>query len=203
MTTFFVCFMSVFIALDVLGNLPLYLSITKDMENEERVRIVNTALLVAFGVAVVFMLIGKQIFFHFGILLSDFRIAGGLILLLLGLHEIAGSGHSVARPARSSGIVPLAVPLISGPAVITTILLQVDQTGIFIMSSCLILNYAFAWLVLRKSDLLTRYLGQNGSMIAAKLAALLLVAMAVSMIRMGLFESFSELIKSNATGHKI
>ncbi|MBC7690389.1 MAG: MarC family protein [Methylotenera sp.] len=193
---FLVSFMAILVAMDIIGTVPLYLGMTRGMEPKERNRVVNTSMLVAFVVAIVFVFLGREIFRHLGIQVFDFKIAGGLVLLLVSLADLAGGPAAVHREASgSTGIVPLAVPLITGPGVLTTLILQVSTVGYFITLAALVTNYAFAWILLRKSENVTRVIGQDGTVVLSKIAALLLAAIAVSMMRSGIFEALSDWMK--------
>ena len=192
-------FTSLFVALDIIGVIPMYLSQTRDLDQPERKRIVNVSMLVAFGLAIAFMFLGRALFRHLGISISDFKIAGGLILLLISLADLLGGPESHQKSSGSTGVVPLAVPLITGPAILTTLVLHVDTYGHVITLASLITNFVIAWTLLRNSHLVTRYLGKDGTVVLSKIAALLLVAISVSMIRSGVFElltAFQSLPKS-------
>ncbi len=188
MSSFLISFTALFVALDIIGILPLFLSLTQMLGNEERKRIVNTSMGVALILAIVFTFAGRAIFHHLGISIPDFKIAGGLILLLISLADLLGGPDSHQRSSGSTGIVPLAVPLITGPAILTTLILQVDVNGYLITLASLILNYAIAWIVLKNGHQVARVLGKDGTVVLSKIAALLLVAISVSMIRSGVFE---------------
>lgn len=187
--SFLLSFTAVFVALDIIGGIPMYLSMTKGLEVPERNRVVDTSMLVALIVAVVFTFVGKSLFGHLGIQLYDFRIAGGLILLLISLADLLGSPESEKRSSGSTGIVPLAVPLITGPGVLTTLLLQVSEQGYIVTLGALFLNYAIAWVMLRRCDLIQKLMGRDGTVVLSKIACLLLAAISVAMIRLGVFEA--------------
>jgi multiple antibiotic resistance protein len=147
---------------------------------------------VALLVALIFIAVGRSLFRHLGIGFMDFKIAGGLVLLLISLADLLGGPESHRKASGSTGIVPLAVPLITGPGVLTTLILQVGTAGYPVTLLALFLNYAFAWLVLRKSETVTRLVGKDGTVVLSKIAALLLAAIAIAMIRTGIFESVAE-----------
>lgn len=189
LTSFLPSFIAVFVALDIIGAIPIYLAMTRTLTPEARARIVNTSMGVAFLVAAIFIFIGKSLFYELGIQIYDFRIAGGVILLLISLADLLGSPESEKRASGSTGIVPLAVPLISGPGVLTTLLLQVSEQGYVLTLITLILNYGIAWYLLRRCDVIQRLMGRDGSVVLSKIAALLLAAIAVAMIRSGVFEA--------------
>lgn len=184
-------FTAIFVALDIVGALPMYLSMTHEMEENERRKIVDLSMLVAFLVALFFAFLGSQLFQSLGIALFDFKIAGGLVLLLLSLADLAGGPETVKqKPAfGSTGIVPLAVPLITGPGVLTQVVLQVGTNGYAITLAALVLNYVLAWLLLRYSAMVTRLIGKEGTVVISKIGALLLAAIAVAMMRSGIFEA--------------
>lgn len=182
-------FVAIFVALDVVGMLPLYLGMTHAMPKRARDRVTDVSMLVALIVAVVFAFVGEALFRSLGITLFDFKIAGGIVLLLLSLADLASKSEAETRASGSTGIVPLAVPLITGPAVLTTLVLQVSSVGYLIALCALAVNYALAWLLLRKSDRVTRVIGKDGATVISKIAALLLAAISVSMIRSGVFEA--------------
>ncbi|MBC7398074.1 MAG: MarC family protein [Bdellovibrionales bacterium] len=195
--SFMLSFTAVFVALDIIGAIPIYLSMTRDLTVEARDRVVNTSMLVALVVATIFVFIGKSLFGHLGINLYDFKIAGGLILLLISLADLLSGPEAQDRGSGSTGIVPLAVPLITGPGVLTTLVLQVADQGYWITLAALLSNYLIAWVLLRKCDLIKRMIGKDGTVVLSKIAALLLAALAVAMIRSGVFEAISSNLHSH------
>jgi multiple antibiotic resistance protein len=148
-------------------------------------------MLVASVVAILFMVGGRALFKYLGIQLSDFKIAGGIVLLLISLADLLGGPESIQKSSGSTGVVPLAVPLISGPAVLTALTIQVESSGYPITILAMMLNYAFAWFVLIQGERIERLIGRDGTVVVSKIAALLLAAIAVSMIRAGVFEAIA------------
>jgi multiple antibiotic resistance protein len=188
---FLLSFIAIFVALDVIGAIPMYLGMVSRMSREARNRVTDVSMLVAFVVAVVFAFVGETVFHFLGISLYDFRIAGGLVLLLISLTDLIGSSEAGTRASGSTGIVPLAVPLITGPAVLTTLILQVNNVGVAMPIAALLVNYGIAWLLLKRSDRISGLIGKDGMTVVSKLTALLLAAIAVAMIRQGVFESIA------------
>lgn len=189
--TFLLTFTAIFVTLDIIGTLPVYIGMTRNMKETERRKAVNQSMIVALVVAVIFMVAGRALFHFLGIELGDFKIAGGIVLLLIALADLLGGPESVQKSTGSTGIVPLAVPLISGPAVLTALLIQVDTSGYPITMAALLLNYLIAWVVLSRSDLIQRAIGKDGTVVISKIAALLLAAIAVSMVRTGIVEAIT------------
>ena len=186
---FALAFVAIFAALDIVGTLPLYVSMTHGLPVTARKRTANTSMWVALVVAVLFLFAGKLLFRFLGIEIFDFKIAGGLVLLLVSLADLLEGPEAIQRSSGSTGIVPLAVPLITGPGVLTTVILQVDYVGYIATLVCLIINYAIAWGLLRKATSITRVIGDDGATVISKLAALMLAAIAVAMIRAGVFDT--------------
>ncbi len=196
---FIIAFTALFVALDIIGTVPIYLSITKDLDRGSRMKIVDKSMFVALVVAILFMVVGRVTFKHLGISINDFKIAGGLILLIISLADLLGGPGAIHNSSGETGIVPLAVPLISGPGVLTTLLLQTGSVGYPITLAALILNFGLAWIILRHCDRVTRYIGKDGTVVLSKIAALLLAAIAVAMIRSGVYESLGEFIRAMKT----
>ncbi len=180
-------FVSLFVALDIVGILPMYISMIQHLNPKQRKETIRTSIVVAFIVALVFMLIGQMLFKFIGITLSDFKIAGGIVLLLISLADLLGSPESKNRASGSTGIVPLAVPLITGPAAMTTLVIQAGSYGHLVTIASMIANYFIAWLILHNSFVLTRIFGRDGTVVISKIAALLLAAIGVAMIRSGVY----------------
>jgi len=187
LNSFGLSFIAVFVALDIIGTVPMYVSMTHGLSKAKRNEIVNTSMIVALVVALAFIAGGQTIFHFLGIDLFDFKIAGGIVLLLISLADLVGRHEASNRASGSTGIVPLAVPLISGPGVLATLILQVGTAGYLITLAALISNYLLAWIILRQSDRVTQLIGKDGTVVISKIAALLLAAIAIAMIRSGVF----------------
>lgn len=186
---FALSFVATFVALDVVGILPMYISLTSNLNRQTRRSVVNKSMVVAFLTALVFMFSGQMLFKILGIDLFDFKIAGGLVLLLVSLADLVGGPDAVREASGETGIVPLAVPLITGPVVLTSVVLQASTFGFAITIASLVANYALAWALFRRSDLVTALIGKDGTVVVSKIAALLMTAISVAMIRSGVFEA--------------
>lgn len=186
-SNFSLSFVSLFVALDIIGLVPIYLSMTSSMTEDSRRQVVNTSMVVALGVAIVFLFVGQTVFKHLGIEIYDFRVAGGIILLLVALADLVGHQEAANRGTGSTGIVPLALPLITGPGVLTTLILQVNSVGYAVTLLALVVNYLLGWFVLRHSGVVQRAIGKDGTVAVSKIMALLLAAISIAMIRSGIF----------------
>lgn len=179
-------FIPLFVAIDAVGVLPVFWSMTDEMERTAKNRLITHATLAAFVVSIIFLLAGKALFRFLGITEADFRIAGGLILLIISIADIAFSGSRVRRSKDAVGVVPIGVPLIMGPAALTTILISVEAHGAWVTSVSLVLNLVFVWLIFRYSHFILKILGDSGSRALGKVMSLFLAAIAVMMIRVGI-----------------
>ena len=184
-------FVPLFVAMDSVGVLPILFSLTREMKTRERSRTVRLAMLTALGLGLGFIAIGKAIFLFLGIEVADFLVAGGLILLVLSVKDLA-TGKMVEFQAslmiETIGVVPLGTPLVVGPAVLTTLLILIDQYSIFIVLFSFVLNMVIAWILFRQVDRVIKFLGNSGTVAISKVVSLLLAAIAIKMIRQGILE---------------
>jgi len=178
-------FIPIFVAVDIFAILPVFLSMTVEMPARKKKAIIRDSVITAFVVALGFLALGEAIFRVLGITVEDFKVAGGLVLLVFAVREIVRQDKA-RRPVGATGAVPLGVPLIVGPAVLTTILVLVDHYGAAPTVVSLVLNMLIVWLSLNCAEKVTKFLGKNGIIAVSKVMALLLAAIAVMMIRLGM-----------------
>jgi multiple antibiotic resistance protein len=182
-------FIPLFVAIDAIGNLPIVLALTKDEEPSQRTKTLYYAVLTASGLGLGFLALGTLIFRALGISSSDFLIAGGVILLTLSIKEIVTGKLLEPSPGEKMlGVVPIGTPLVAGPAALTTILVLTGEYHIAAVILAFIFNILIVWLVFTQANRIARFLGTGGLLAAAKIASLLLAAIAVRMIRQGIFE---------------
>lgn len=176
-----------FVAMDALGGVPVFLALTSDLDRQKRQKLVRDACLTALIVSVLFLIGGKYFFAFLGITADDFRVAGGTVLLVLAISDLILSYAREARqPDDTVGVVPIGIPLIMGPAALTTILILQDTHGYAMTMISITLNLLFVFISFRQADTVTRVLGAGGSKALSKVMALFLAAIAVMMIRVGL-----------------
>lgn len=172
------------VALDAPGTLALFVGMTEEREPEERKKIVRQSIATAFVVTLGFMLLGRAIFQALGIVVEDFMIAGGLVLLIIAINDILQAGEKKLSQGEF-GVVPLGTPIIAGPAMLTASLVLVGNYGYLPVVVSLIANLAIAWLLFSQSERIIAVIGISGSRGFAKVMALILAAFAVTMIRSG------------------
>ena len=183
--TFFLAFIPLFVAVDVFGVLPLFVGITEGMNERSRKRLTMEATATAFVISLVFLVAGKVLFAFLGITESDFRVGGGIVLLVLAVNDLLFSHEDKRTPGTMPGVVPIGIPLIMGPAALTTIILLVQTYGYAWAVASLLVNMVIVWIVFAQSQRITKMLGRAGSRAVAKVAALFLAGIAVMMIRSG------------------
>jgi multiple antibiotic resistance protein len=175
-------------AVNAFGNIPLYLSMSEGMKSSDRSKVINNSILVASIIAILFMFLGNIILKYMNVTVQDFRIAGGIMLLVLSIHLLLPGEDKRGHPNVDVGIFPLGTPLITGPAVLTTVLILRGAYGWLPTAVSIILNMLFMWFVLLKADLFIKVLGKGGTRALAKVSDIFLAAIAVMMIRNGLLE---------------
>ncbi len=185
---YILAFISLFVAIDPIGLIPLFIGITEGLENKSLKIIAWHATRTSAAIAVFFLLVGKIVFYFLGITVQDFQIAGGLILFALASKDLLGFVSGPTSGA-SLGIVPLGTPLIAGPALITALLILVDGVGMIPALVALSLNLLLVILSFRFARFISRKLGISTLQAFSKIIALLLAAIAIHMIRLGLQHS--------------
>ncbi len=186
MSVFWLCFVPLFVAVDAFGILPVFLSLTEGIENKKIRKILVESLITATAVAVVFLFLGEFVLRLLGISVADFMIAGGALLFGLSLSELLMLEKQHHVDVDSLGAVPIGVPIIVGPAVLTTTLLLLRQYGFMPTVISLIANIVIAGIVLWFSPALHHFFGKAGAKAISKLASLLLAAIGVMMVRRGI-----------------
>jgi len=181
-------FIPIFVAVDAVGVLPIFVSLTEGMTSEEKTKTIIQSMFTALGLAVGFIFLGKAVFKVLGITLGDFMIAGGAILFCLAITDIINPVKRRRIPTTELGAVPLGTPLIVGPAVLTTSMLTISQYGLWATLVSVLANVALAGAIFGVSSALMKVLGEGGTKALSKIASLLLAAIAVMLTRKGLME---------------
>jgi len=182
-------FIPIFVAVDAIGNIPIFLSIVEGTTKKQRHKIIIESATTAALVAIIFMFFGKWVLNLLGITISDFQIAGGGLLFVIAVRLLLpGAQKIIISDGRDKdvGVFPLGTPLITGPAVLTTTLMMLDNYGIVPTFISLVLNMFIVWLTLAQADSIMKVMGSNGTRAFAKIMYILLAAIAVMMIRRGI-----------------
>jgi multiple antibiotic resistance protein len=185
-------FIALFIVVDPFGNIPIFVSLTQKLPIQNERKVYNTAILVGFILLLIFAFTGLEIFNLFGISISSFEIAGGILLLIISIRILVSGGfHETAESPESIGAVPIAMPLLVGPGAITTTILNLQSFGVIVAVLSVSIVLAVTWVILRFIDRIYRYLGKTGAMVIARVMSLLIAALAVQYIVNGVTTLFA------------
>ncbi len=182
---FLFAFIPLFVAVDPIGLVALFVGLGTSASQEHRKHQAMLGILTGLLVSIGFIFLGKFIFEALGITVADFQVGGGLILLALAVREIVGVGPHDRGGGNDFGVVPLGMPLIAGPALLTALLILVDSVGLVFTLISLFVNLALVAVALCNAERFTRWMGQQGLTGVSKIIALLLAAIAISLIRRG------------------
>ena len=183
---------ALFIVVDPLGNVPIFMSLTENMDTSQRRRTFRLAIITGLVLLTFFSIVGQNILFLFGISLDSFMIAGGILLLIVAIRLliIGGWGEKIDI-TESVGAVPIGCPLLVGPGAITTSILYLQTSDILITLVSVLITFIIVWLILRYIEPIYRILGKNGSLVITRVMALLIASIAVQYIIQGVKTSFS------------
>lgn len=188
-------FAPLFFAMNVIGVVPIYLNLTEELDAVERAQLTRNACFAVLGVSVLFIFSGRALFSAMGITPDDFRVGGGIIILVIAIVDLVfktdKSRRDPGQDVGGLGIVPVGIPLIVGPAALTTMLMLVDKYGYFMTILVLVINLAIVYGVFSRSYLIVRVLRPGGIKVFSKIASLFLAAIAVMMIRVGIVNIIS------------
>jgi multiple antibiotic resistance protein len=184
-TKFLIAFIPIFVAIDAIGMVAIFIGLGANVDPKRRQQEALLGIGTALAISVGFMFLGKLIFQALGITVADFRVAGGLILLAFAVRDLLEMGGEKRPTTEAFGIVPLGMPLIAGPALLTALLVLIDSVGMIFTLVSLIVNLLIVAVVFRYADRLTKWMGKQGINGISKLVSLLLAAIAVSLIRRG------------------
>ena len=189
MDTFWLCFVPLFVAVDAIGVLPMFISLTEDVDRVKTRSVVLQSVITASAVALAFLAFGPALLNFLGVTVPDFMIAGGLLLIVISLSDLL-TGEKKQRQTEADGLgaVPIGVPLITGPGVLTTCILLAGLYGRLMTALAVVVNIGIAGVVFILARPITQILGQTGTKIVSKIASLLLTAIAVMLIRRGIME---------------
>ncbi len=183
---------TIFVIVDPPGLLPVFLGLTNVLSPRQRRRAADRASAVAFGVIAVFALFGKQILDYLQVSVPALQVSGGLLLLLIALELLMGKAEDpVAHKGVNVAIVPLGTPLMAGPGAIVATMLAVQRSpgfvGYLTVALALVTVMFLVWVFLRYAGLIRALLRESGTVLASRIAGLLLSAIAVQMVADGIF----------------
>lgn len=179
-------FITLFIVFDSIGNVPIFYSLTKDIDEKKRLKIFYKSLAIAFILLTFFMFFGYGFLEYYGVTMQDFQIAGGLLLLLLAIEGVMGKTEAEQIKTEDIAVVPMATPLLAGPGSIYVVMYLNEIYGPAPTLFSIIVNTLIALIVLKYSQQILTKAGKNLILVISKLFALMLAVIAVAMIRDGI-----------------
>jgi multiple antibiotic resistance protein len=186
------------VVIDPLGTVPLFIALTHRMERVRRQAVPKTIIITASSLLFAFALAGNQIFAVFGITISSFMIAGGVLLFIVAVELLTSGGWRFGsvgpdgqqQQQEDPGVVPLAFPLLAGPGAITAVIISLQTSGLVVTALAILITTGVTYVVLRYADSLYRVLGRRGTMIVTRVFAVFVAAIAVQFIIQGTRELF-------------
>jgi multiple antibiotic resistance protein len=201
---------ALFVVMDPIGVIPLYVSLTRNISDHERKIVSSNAVITTGILLLVFAIAGTTILSVFGVTISSFMIAGGILLFIVAVELLTRGEWTFGTPRTitnirkksadkannlnadtespsggESGVVPLAFPLLAGPGAITSVMISYQSNGLLtsILSIAIVIGLTF--LILRIAESINKLLGQRGSMIVTRVFAVVVAAIAVQYIIQG------------------
>lgn len=178
-------FITLFVIINPIGNLTVFIGLSKGMDAKKRRKIVNEILFVAAILLFAFLFFGTYIFKFFNIGLDTFQIGGGIILLIIAITYLLDI-HTGIHGHKDISAVPMGTPLLIGPGTITSTLILVNEFGILITFIAAVLALLAVWLVLRFSGKIYKLIGPHWAMVTSRIMGLVLAAIAVEFIKSGI-----------------
>jgi len=195
---FFYAAVLLFLIFDPFATIPVFLSMTKGIDYEDRIKSANRAVLVATILFVIFVVIGKSLLDLFDLSIASFRVAGGVMLFLLAL-EIIFNIQLGREDGGSVAWVVIASPLLTGPGAMTTAILLAETEGYLVTVLAGMPALFVTWILLRNATRIMRIIGNNVIDITSRIIGLLVAAMGVEFILRGLSEYFGILTALHLT----
>ncbi|HNA98367.1 MAG TPA: MarC family protein [Marmoricola sp.] len=193
-TLFVEVFVTLFVIMDPVGTVPIFLSLTSGRSPQAMRRAAWQAVAVSFVVISLFAFFGQQILSYLSISLPALQCAGGLLLLLVALELLTGKANSYAGSKADSNValVPLGTPLLAGPgAIVATMVFaqRIDRPAEFVaVAMGVVVVHLAMWLTMRFSLPILRLLRESGVLLVTRIAGLLLSAIAVQMVADAIFD---------------
>ena len=185
-------FLALTAVLNPIGNVPVFIELTQGLDEKTKRQLYNITVITAFLTLFVLTFTGRWIMeYVFQIRLEEFRIAGGVLLIIIAVNQIVFTHHHKRDPEHPEnilelGVVPMAIPLLVGPGSIVTSLLILDRDGPIIAIVSLVTVFLFTWLIFRSSAFLNRFLGKYGSLVVARVLYIFIAAIGVHFLVSGI-----------------
>src|SRR5919106_4286786 len=210
---------ALFVVIDPIGVIPLFISLTRNISKKERKTFSSNAIITTGILLLVFAVAGTQILTIFGITISSFMIAGGILLFIVAIelmtrgeltfsipkstnmnkYEPTNIPDSISQDTKGfqgeSGVVPLAFPLLAGPGAITAVIISYQANGFATSILSIAIVLSITYMIFRIADSINKILGQRGSMIVTRVFAIIVAAIAIQYIIQGVGETISNFMQ--------
>ena len=175
-----------FIIVDPFGSIPIFMSLTEKMPENQKKKVFNTATLVGFILLLAFAFAGQEIFSIFGVSIFSIEVAGGILLLIIAIRIlVSGRVTEMDESPESVGAVPIAMPLLVGPGAITTTIFNLQAYGVVVTALSVFVVLILTWVILRYISKVYHFLGKTGALVIARVMALLIAAIAIQYVLFG------------------
>ncbi len=187
---FLTIFVTLFVIIDPIGSVPVFIGLTGGQSAEKRRKVATKAILVAAGVLLFFVLLGKLLFDAIGVRLLSFEIAGGIVLFLFGLKMIFDKPEGMGMPVESDhdlAVFPLAIPSIAGPGAMLGVVVAANNPAYsalqqLLATAALLLVLGITYFFLLGANRIHHYIGSTGSLILSRVMGILLSAIATETV---------------------
>jgi len=190
-------FTSFFTLINPLGTMPIFMTMTKDLDQKHRTRTAKKASLIAFFTILLFAFSGQVLFNFFGISVHSFRIVGGVIFFLMGmdmlqarLGKVKIQDSEIHAYVDDISVTPLAIPMICGPGAITNAIVMMDDAGSIekkvVLIAVIFIVLLLTFLILYSSSRVIKFLGKTGNKVMMRLMGLIVMVIAVEFFFSGL-----------------
>lgn len=179
-------FVTIFVIMDPFASVGVFHSMTRSLSPKKRAEAARTAVFSAGAALLAFIAVGPFLLNAMGISLDHFKIAGGVILFLIALEFVLGISFPREKKKTDLAIVVIGVPLITGPGVLTASILLATTVGYVVTVIAALIALLITIIILWKSEVILKFLGDTGSEIFSRIMGLLLAAIAVQFILSGL-----------------
>ncbi len=178
-------FITLFVVMDPAGNVPIFIAVTRSMSNEERKKELNNAVVVATLLLLVFAFLGRFVLNALNISLESFKVAGGILLLLVSFDLLREHKFVMREASQGIGAVPIGTPLLAGPGAITTVMVIMQSRGVITTLFAIFSAIIATMFILRQSDWLYSIMGKEGSEVLSRVMGILVAAIAIEFIKQG------------------
>lgn len=199
------CFTTFFTIINPLGVMPIFMTMTKDLDKSDRNQTAKKAILTSFITLVVFAFSGQILFSFFGISVNSFRVVGGIIFFLMGMDMLqARLGTVKVKPEEIKtyvsdiSITPLAIPMITGPGAITNVIVLMEDAGTIqfklVLLGAILVVFAITLAILLSASKIIKILGTTGNNVLMRLMGLIIMVIAIEFFLSGFKPIFQDII---------